>query len=298
MMRLIVIAGPTASGKTNLSVKLAQQFQSEIISADSRQFYKEMNTGTAKPTVEQLGQVPHHFVNSLSINEDYNAGRFETDALLKITELFSKHEILFLVGGSGLYIDAVCKGIDDLPATIPEVREKLNQFYMEKGIDGLRQRLQEEDPEYLKIADINNPHRLIRALEVKMSSGKKFSSLRRNKIKQRNFETRKIGLIVEREELYDRIHQRVDKMISDGLVSEVERLLPFKNTNALQTVGYRELIDYFENKTSLEEAVNLIKQNTRNYAKRQMTWFRRDPEISWYAPEEFEKIQLRITGDR
>ena len=290
MKKLVVIAGPTASGKTSLSIKLALHYRSEIISADSRQFYRKMDIGTAKPGKDELKKVPHHFIDSIDVTEKYNIGKFEEEALDKTRRLFIKHDILFLTGGSGLYIDALCKGIDELPETDPEVRDELNRKYKTEGIESLQKILLEADPEYYAETDINNPHRLIRALEVSMTAGKKYSSLRKNIRKQRDFTSIKIGLLVDRDELYNRINNRVDEMINRGLVKEVENLLPYRHENALQTVGYREIIDYLDKKITIDKAIEMIKQNTRNYAKRQMTWFRRDKEIRWFDPEEFENI--------
>ena len=296
MKKLVVIAGPTASGKTSLSIRLALHYQSEILSADSRQFYRKMDIGTAKPSKEELEKVPHHFINSLEIDEKYNVGRFEEEALKKTSLLFNKYDILFLTGGSGLYIDALCKGIDDLPETEISVREELNRIHKTEGIEALQNKLLETDPEYYSQTDLNNPHRLIRALEVSIITGCKYSSFRKNISKDRDFITKKIGLLIDRAELYNRIKVRVDAMIKNGLVKEVEALLPYRNENALQTVGYKEIIDYLDHKISLVEAIEAIKQNTRNYAKRQMTWFRRDKEIHWFEPEEFESICRFIEG--
>ena len=296
LKKLVVITGPTASGKTSLSIRLALHYQSEILSADSRQFYRKMDIGTAKPSKEELEKVTHHFINSLEIDEKYNVGRFEEDALKKTSLLFDNYDILFLTGGSGLYIDALCKGIDDLPETEISVREELNRIYKTEGIEALQKKLLETDPEYYSQTDLNNPHRLIRALEVSIITGCKYSSFRKNISKERDFITRKIGLLVDRAELYNRINLRVDAMIKNGLVKEVQTLLLYRNANALQTVGYKEIIDYLDNKISLDEAIETIKQNTRNYAKRQMTWFRRDKEIHWFEPEEFESI-CRFIGE-
>jgi tRNA dimethylallyltransferase len=290
MKKLVVITGPTASGKTALSIILAEHFKSEIISSDSRQFYKGMDIGTAKPSESELKKIPHHFINFLEPDEKYNIGKFETDAIEKINLLFKKHDLLFLTGGSGLYIDAVCTGIDDLPETDVKVRSELNDLYKTNGIKSLQKKLFDLDPEYYSEVDLNNPHRLMRAIEVTITSGKKYSSFRKKTSKQRNFSVKKIGLLVDREELYDKINNRVNEMINNGFVKEVESLLPYRDENALQTVGYKEIIEFLDRKISLEEAINFIKQNTRNYAKRQMTWFRRDPEIKWFEPSETESM--------
>jgi tRNA dimethylallyltransferase len=296
LKKLIVITGPTASGKTSLSIELARFYNSEIISADSRQFYRKMNIGTAKPSVTELKTIKHHFIDSLNITDSYNIGKYEEDSLKLIEVLFKNHDVVFLTGGSGLYINAICSGIDDLPESTEEFRIKLTNQLNNRGIESLQQKLKEVDPEYYSQSDINNPHRLIRALEIWMATGRKASELRTNKKKERNFIIKKIGLKVDRSELYNRINQRVDEMIEKGLVQEVEQLLPFRNENALQTVGYKEIFSYLDKKLSLEEAIVLIKQNTRNYAKRQMTWFRKDTEIHWFNPANIEGMKLFIEG--
>jgi len=289
---LIVIAGPTAIGKTALAIELAQRLNTEIISADSRQFYREMNIGTAKPSANELAFAPHHLINFLSIHDEYNAGRFEEDALKSIEQIFFKKETAILCGGSGLYIDIVCKGADKLPSRNSEIRNELNKLYQESGIEELQKRLADLDPEFYNQVDQNNPHRLIRALEVCILTGKKYSELRKGKKQQRPFNIIKIGLEDEREKVYQRINERVDEMMKQGLLEEAKTLYPHRHLNALQTVGYKELFDYLDNKTSLEEAINLIKQHTRNYAKRQWTWFRKDKEIHWFGSIQFEEITM------
>jgi len=279
--KLIVIAGPTAVGKTATAIRLAQQLKTEIISADSRQFYNEMSIGTAKPDAEELSQAKHHFINSHSITDNFTVGDFEKEALLLLDELFKTHDQLIMVGGSGLFIQAVTQGFDNLPAANPEIREKLNQEFAEKGIEHLQQKLKEADPDYYNKVDLNNPQRLIRALEVFQATGKSFSSYRKATVNTRPFESIKIVLDLPREELYDRINRRVDIMIEQGLVEEVHSLLPYRQLNALNTVGYSELFDYFDGKTDLPAAIDLIKQNTRRFAKRQLTWFRKDKEMKW-----------------
>jgi len=279
--KLIVIAGPTAVGKTATAIRLAQQLKTEIISADSRQFYNEMSIGTAKPDAEELSQAKHHFINSHSITDNFTVGDFEKEALLLLDELFKTHDQLIMVGGSGLFIQAVTQGFDNLPAANPEIREKLNQEFAEKGIEHLQQKLKEADPDYYNKVDLNNPQRLIRALEVFQATGKSFSSYRKATVNTRPFESIKIVLDLPREELYDRINRRVDIMIEQGLVEEVRSLLPYRQLNALNTVGYSELFDYFDGKTDLPAAIDLIKQNTRRFAKRQLTWFRKDKEMKW-----------------
>jgi len=290
MPTLIVIAGPTASGKTSLAISLAKYFSTEIISADSRQFYQGMDIGTAKPSQEQLSTIRHHFIDSHKITDPYNISDFENDALEKINQLFLDHNVVIMVGGSGLYIKAVCQGIDEIPGRDENIREKLIESLEKDGIRSLQDKLKILDEEYYNEVDLSNPHRLIRALEVCMSSGQKFSSLRKSKAISRPFQIINIGLLLERDELYSRINLRVDQMISEGLVDEARSLLPFRQVNALNTVGYKELFDYIDKKCSLEEAIDLIKKNTRNYAKRQMTWFRKEEGMKWFDPEETDAI--------
>jgi tRNA dimethylallyltransferase len=279
--KLIVIAGPTAVGKTATAIKLAQQLKTEIISADSRQFYREMSIGTAKPDAEELAEAKHHFINSHSITENFTVGDFEKQALQLLNELFKIHDQVIMVGGSGLFIQAVTQGFDDLPTVDPEIREHLNHELVEKGIERLQKKLKEADPDYYNQVDLNNPQRLIRALEVFEATGKPFSSYRKAVINSRPFESIKIVLDLPREALYDRINRRVDIMVDQGLVDEVRSLLPYRHLNALNTVGYSELFDYFDGKTDLDTAISLIKQNTRHFAKRQLTWFRKDKEVKW-----------------
>lgn len=294
---LIIIAGPTAVGKTDLSVRLAKHFSTEIISSDSRQFYREMVTGTAKPTAQQLSDVKHHFINTLSVKEDYNAGRFEADCIPLIEKLFIKHDQLIMTGGSGLYMSAVLHGVDNLPKADNELRKSLKEQFAAKGIESLQRQLKQLDPEYFAKADQLNPLRLMRAIEVCTLTGKKYSSLLGKRKVKRNFDTILIGLQLKREALYARINARVDQMIQAGLVDEVKGILHFKDCNAMQTVGYRELIQYFEGTITLEEAIELIKKNTRNYAKRQMTWFRKMKEIIWMNADDpllFEECLMLI----
>lgn len=279
--QLIVITGPTAVGKTELSLNLAKNFSTEIVSADSRQFYKEMNIGTAKPTTSQLSEVRHHFINSLSIKEDYNAGRFETDCISLLDNLFLKHERVILTGGSGLYINTILYGVDNLPKADFEIRASIKEQFEKNGIEPLQHQLKLLDVEYYNTADIRNPHRLMRAIEVCLLTGKKYSSLIGKKNVKRNFDSVLFGLHLDKKELDERINARVDKMFLEGLIDEAKTLLPFKHCNALQTVGYKELFQYFEKAISLEDAISFIKKNTRNYAKRQMTWFRKMKEIKW-----------------
>lgn len=282
---LVVIAGPTASGKTALAIQLAQQFQTEILSCDSRQFYRELNIGTAKPTPEELAAAPHHFIGHLSIFEPYNVSRFETDALELLSALFRKHPVVIMVGGSGLYIDAVCKGIDTLPDPDPEIRAELKTILEGDGIEALRHELRTFDPEYARTADLANPARLIRALEVFRTTGIPYSSLRKNQSRERPFRILKICLDLPREILNQRINQRVDEMITAGLLDEARALYPNHHLNALNTVGYKELFAHLDGLTDLPTAIEKIKTNTRRYAKRQVTWFRRDGGYQWIEQE-------------
>jgi tRNA dimethylallyltransferase len=287
---LIVIAGPTAVGKTALAIELARHYQTEIVSADSRQYYREMAIGTAKPTEAELAQAKHHFVNSHSVTDSYNVGDFEQDGLKVIDELFKTHDKAILVGGSGLYIKAICEGFDDLPPVDVDVRNELNGLFVEKGIAYLQEQLKTVDPIYYEQVDENNPQRIIRALEVIKTSGKPFSSFHTANVKQRPFKTVKIALNLPRELLYQRINLRVDAMIREGLIDEVKGLLPYREYNALNTVGYSELFDYLDGITDLETAIGLIKQNTRRFAKRQLTWFNKDKAFNWFAPNQTKAI--------
>lgn len=283
---LVSIIGPTAVGKTKMCVDLAEYFMSEIISADSRQFYKEMSIGTAKPTDDEMRGIKHHFVNCLSIHEEMSAGKFEREALALIEELFKKNNLLILTGGSGMYLQAVIEGFSEMPDIAPGIRENLMIDVENNRKHKLLEELYEKDPEYYEKVDTNNTQRVVRALEVIRGTGKTFTSFR-NKSKQkvnRPFNIIKIGLEREREALYERINGRMDKMIEDGLEKEARNLYPWRHLNALQTVGYTEWFDYFEGKYDREEAVRLLKRNSRRYAKRQMTWFKRDPEINWFHP--------------
>ncbi len=287
---LIVIVGPTAVGKTALAITLAQHFKTEIISADSRQFFKEMEIGTAKPTIAELAAAPHHFINSHSVKTLFSTGDFEVAVLKLMTELFKNHNILVMVGGSGLYINAVCNGLDVLPEINLEIREKLNTQFALEGIAVIKSNLQKIDPEYYEKVDKFNPQRMIRGLEVFLSTGKKLSSFLTASKKERPFKIIKIGLNTYRNLLYQHINQRVDAMIAQGLLAEVESLLPYRQFNVLQTVGYTELFNYLDGKTDLASAIAMIKQNTRRFAKRQLTWFKKDPETTWFEPNESEEI--------
>ena len=285
---LIVITGPTASGKTAASISLAQHFHAPILSADSRQFFREMNIGTAKPTPAELKKAEHHFIGHISIHDDYDAGKFEADALRLLEKLFREHPVVLMAGGSGMYIDAVCKGFDQLPETDELLREELSAVHKEQGIIALQKLLFELDPKHYYSVDLNNPHRLIRALEICIGTGKPYSSFRKGEVKQRDFNIVKIGLEMDRKELYARIDKRVDKMMEEGLLDEVRSLLEFKHLNALQTVGYRELFAYLDGEMPLDKAVEKIKQDTRNFAKRQLTWFRKDKDITMFEPADIK----------
>lgn len=287
---LIVVCGPTASGKTQLAIDLANYFSAEIISADSRQVYRELKIGSAPPYPAQLNEVKHHFVASRNLDEDYNAGAYEKDVLQVLSTIFQKKEYAILVGGSGLYINAVCNGFDNVPGSFPDLRKQLQDLYEEKGIEPLREKLKELDENYYNKIDLSNPQRLMRALEVSMGTGQPYSSFRKGKIQQRDFKIIKIGLELPRALLYKRIDSRVDEMMNNDLLDEAKNLISKKHLNALQTVGYKEMFDFLEGKIPLEEAVDLIKRNTRRYAKRQLTWFRKDKEIQWFPPDDIEGI--------
>ncbi len=279
---LITVVGPTAIGKTALSIQLAQHFKTEIVSADSRQFFKEMKIGTAVPSEDELTAAPHHFIQHISIDHNYSVGHYEREALEKLDELFTAYKHLVLVGGSGLYVDAVIDGLDYFPEVKEGTREKLQELQKTEGDIALQNMLKELDPSYFTEVDINNIQRVMRALEVCLSSGNTFSSYRNKPKSVRNFKHIKIGLTADRSIIYNRINQRVDMMMEGGLLEEVRGLLSRKHLNALQTVGYRELCEYLENKVTLEKAVENIKTNTRRFAKRQLTWYRKDSNIYWF----------------
>ncbi len=287
---LIVVVGPTAIGKTSLAITLAKHYQTEIISADSRQFFKEMSIGTAKPSDEELAAASHHFINSHSITQFFSTGDFEIQALALMENLFTKHNILVMVGGSGLYINAICNGLDEMPEIDLSIREHLNQKFTNEGIETIRTQLSELDPEYFAKVDQSNPQRMIRGLEVVLSTGQKLSSFLTSNKKERPFNIIKIGLNTDREKLYHQINHRVDIMIKKGLVEEVKSLEPYKELNALKTVGYSEIFDYLDGKTDLATAIDKIKQNTRRFAKRQLTWFRKDTKTAWFEPGQTEEI--------
>lgn len=283
---LISIVGPTAIGKTALAIQIARHFGTEIISADSRQFFKEMAIGTAKPDAEELAAAKHHFIDSHSVSQLFSTGDFEIEGLKTLDEIFQKHDVAIMVGGSGLYVNALINGLDEMPDIDLSIREKLNKQFEEEGLAVIQNQLAELDPEYFAKVDQQNPQRMIRGLEVFLSTGQKLSSMLSATKKERPFNIIKIGLNMDRTVLYNRINLRVDQMIANGLLEEVKSLIPFKQYNALNTVGYSEIFDYFDGKLSLEEAIAAIKQNTRRFAKRQLTWFRRDEEINWFEPDQ------------
>ncbi len=287
---VIILLGPTGIGKTDLSIQIAKQIDSPILSCDSRQFYKEMKIGTAVPSTGQLKTVKHYFIGNKSVTQYYNVFMFETEAIQLVNDLFKNHNALLMAGGSGMYIDVVCNGLDDIPDIDPELRKEVIRKYEKYGIESLRFDLKKMDPEYYKIVDLKNKNRMLRAIEVKLQTGKTLSSYRKSKKKIRDFNVIKIGLERDRKELYNRINLRVDKMISDGLVKEAKSLLPFRGSNALNTVGYKELFEYFDKKITLEKAVELIKRNSRRYAKRQITWFNKDKDINWFHADDEDRI--------
>ena len=279
---LISIVGATAMGKTALSIKIAQHFNCPIISSDSRQFYKEMCIGTAVPSPLELSSAKHYFIQNRSVFENYSVGQFEKDVLTKLDELFIDNDVVVMVGGSGLYVDAVLKGLDYFPSVSPEIRETLNQRLKEEGIKSLQNQLKELDPKSFNTIEVENPHRLIRALEVCLGSDKPYSFYKNKPKQERNFTPIKIGLTADRELMYSRINERVDIMIDNGLLVEAKDLYQHKELNALQTVGYRELFSYFDGEITLDFAISEIKKNTRRFAKRQGTWFKKDTEIQWF----------------
>ncbi|MCB0485483.1 MAG: tRNA (adenosine(37)-N6)-dimethylallyltransferase MiaA [Flavobacteriaceae bacterium] len=283
---LITIIGPTAIGKTALSIKIAKHFNTEIISSDSRQFFKEMYIGTAVPSDLELSEVKHHFIQNISIHTEYSVGQFEWDTMELLQELFKKHQIVVMVGGSGLYVDAVLKGLDNFPDVIPEIRENLKKELGLFGISHLQDQLKKLDPVTYEKIDLENRQRVIRALEICIGTGKPYASFLTEATAKRNFTPIKIGLTADRQIIYDRINQRVDIMMEEGLLEEVKKLASYKNLNALQTVGYKELFLYLNNEMPLETAIEEIKKNTRRFAKRQLTWYRKDDEIKWFDYQE------------
>lgn len=287
---LVCVVGPTAVGKTAVGIRLAQHFQTAVLSADSRQFYREMTIGTAKPSEKELAMVPHYFINSHQITDTYSAGDFERDALLLLAELFLHQDVVVLVGGSGLFVRALCYGLDELPKPLPGVRDRLIDLYNQRGLEHLRALLKQVDPLYFDEVDNQNPQRVMRALEVYESTGTPFSHFRRGRAVERPFHVLTLGLDTDRDALYHGINSRVDAMIAAGLLKEVESLSPYRHKPPLLTVGYAELFDYLDGKCTLMEAVERIKQNTRRYAKRQLTWFRKDKTTVWFAPEDIGEM--------
>ena len=282
---VIIVAGPTAAGKTAVAIRLAEHFKTEIISADSRQCYKELNIGVARPSEEELKAIPHYFIASHSIQEEITAVGFAEYALQKVSELFKKQDVVVMVGGTGLYIKAFCEGLSPMPDIDPVIRKRIIQQYEEKGLAWLQEQIREKDPAFFEKGEMQNPQRVMRALEMVESTGKSILSFQKGEKVIRDFNIIKIGVELPKEQLHLNIHQRVDKMIEAGLVDEVKGLLPYKELNALQTVGYAEIFEYLEDNISLEKAIEEIKVHTRQYAKRQLTWFRKDEEIKWFAPD-------------
>jgi len=287
---LIVLTGATGIGKTKIGIQIAQHFNTEIVSADSRQIYKEMTIGTAVQGIEDLNAVKHHFIQTHSINEVYNASRYENEALDVIDSVLKTNDLVLLVGGSMLYIDAICKGIDIMPDADPEIRKMLKDKLENEGLESLRFQLKKLDPDYYNSVDLKNPNRIIHALEISILTGKPYSSFRSNPKKIRPFSIIKIGLNCDRKNLHNRINSRVDQMIDAGLENEARNLYHLKHLNALNTVGYRELFAFFDGETTREEAIELIKRNSRRYARKQITWFRNDDEMNWFEPEQLSKI--------
>ena len=293
--RVIFIVGPTAIGKTALSIDIAKRLNTEIISCDSRQFYKELLIGAAPPSPKELSQVKHHFIHNLSVANDYNAGAFELDAMAKIEQLHKTKDTIIVVGGSGLYINSICTGFDKMPEIPDNIRKELNNQFNQNGITWLQKEVKKIDPIFFESCDTQNHQRLLRALEIYKATGENLSSFKSETAKIRPFKIIKIGLIIDRVLLYERIDARVDKMIENGLLEEVESLLPFQNKNALQTMGYQEIFSFFNNECTLEQAVENIKKNTRRFAKRQLTWFRKDKDIKWFELHELDEINKFIS---
>lgn len=287
---LIVLLGPTGVGKTNLSLRLAEKYQAQIVSSDSRQIFKQMQIGTAAPTSEQLARIQHHFVGKLELTDYYSAAQFEIDVLAFLENYFQSHSVAIMTGGSMMYIDAICKGIDDIPTIDQKLRDELMDLYEKEGLDPIRSQLKMLDPIYYDQVDLQNPKRVIHALEVCLMTGAPYSNLRKKTIKERPFRILQIGLKRDREELYQRINQRVDEMMSEGLLEEAKKLYAYRSLNALNTVGYKELFAHFDGLLTLDEAVEKIKQNSRIYSRKQMTWFKRDTSIRWFHPDQEEEI--------
>lgn len=290
MKTLIVIVGPTGVGKTALCIKIAERLNTVIINADSRQMFRELPIGTAAPNKDEIKRVKHFFVGNLSITDYYNASMFENDVMHLLDSLFAEKDVVLMSGGSMMYIDAVCNGIDDIPTVKEDIRQQVKTDFERDGLDAMRRRLEQLDPEYYAIVDKNNPKRIIHAVEICMSTGKTYTSFRTNKKKERPFKIIKIGVTRERAELYDCIDKRVDEMMAAGLPDEAQRMYPHRGLNALNTVGYKELFDYFDGKCTIDEAVFRIKYDTHKYCRKQLTWFKRDKETQWFSPENVEEI--------
>lgn len=293
---LIVLTGPTGIGKTSIGINIAKHFNTEIVSSDSRQIFKELTIGTAVPSKKEISTIKHHFIQTLSIKDDYNASKYENDALDIINSLFRKYNLVLLVGGSMMYIDAVCNGIDVMPDSDPEIRNSLKEKLEKEGLESLRFQLKKLDPEYYHNVDLKNPNRIIHALEISIMTGKPYSTFRSNQKKDRPFSIIKIGLNCDREVLHNRINSRVDQMITAGLEDEAQRFYKLKHLNSLNTVGYREFFSYFDKNITREKAIELIKRNSRRYARKQLTWFRRDKEMNWFDPEQTNEIINFITN--
>lgn len=291
---LIVLIGPTGVGKTELSLNIAENYHTEIISADSRQLYADLKIGTAAPTREQLERVRHHFVGTLQLTDYYSAAQYEADVLNTLNQLFQIHPVVLLTGGSMMYVDAVCKGIDDIPTVDRETRELMIHRYETEGLERLCAELKLLDPEYYNIVDLKNPKRVVHALEICYMTGKTYTSFRTRSNKKRPFHILKIGLKRDREELYERINRRVDQMIDEGLVEEARSVYPYRHLNSLNTVGYKEIFNYLDGTWTLPFAIEKIKQNSRIYSRKQMTWFKRDTDIAWFHPDETDKIEAYI----
>ncbi|MDR2836116.1 MAG: tRNA (adenosine(37)-N6)-dimethylallyltransferase MiaA [Bacteroidales bacterium] len=291
---LIILFGPTAVGKTDISIEIAKYYNSEIFSCDSRQFYKELEIGVAKPSTQQLQTIRHHFINNVSIHDHYSISQYEVEANIKLEEYYKKNNIAIMCGGSGLYIDAVCNGIDEMPNHDPILRQEIIDFYEKKGIEALRIELKRIDPDYYFQVDLKNPQRIMRAIEVFILTGIPFSEIRTNNKIKRNFEIINIGLNIERNLLSNRINKRVDLMIEAGLIDEAKELYKYKNLIPLKTIGYREIFDYFDKKNTLSQSIEKIKINTRRYAKRQLTWFNKYPQTNWFEPKNKNEILNKV----